>query len=114
MPIIFPLQRGQLTMTNQRASSRGVGPLVGRRPLPVQPPITLRGVTRDSAGAPLANVALEVFDAKTGQLVERLQSDGSGAFVTSPVGLGRLYQIDGYLAGAPDLAGTTLNTLQGS
>lgn len=55
-----------------------------------------------------------VFDAATGRLVERLQSDGSGNFVTSPVGLGRSYQIDGYKSGAPDLAGTTLNTLQGS
>lgn len=113
MPILFWLQ-GVRTVTNQRASARGVGPLVACKPMPVLPPITLRGVTRDSAGAALANVSLEVFDAATGRLVERLQSDGSGNFVTSPVGLGRSYQIDGYKSGAPDLAGTTLNTLQGS
>lgn len=83
-------------------------------PMPTQPPIRISGVTRDSTGAALGNVNLALFRADTEQLVERLTSDGSGNFQTSPVGLGILYQLDAYKTGSPDVAGTSVNTLQGA
>jgi hypothetical protein len=114
MTILWRLQSGRSMMTNRRGSAKGVGPLVGKKPMPQQPPIRLSGVTRDSTGAALGNVSLEVFVANTGQLVERLTSDGSGVFTSSPVGLGQQYQIDAYLTGSPDRSGTTKNDLQGA
>ena len=88
--------------------------MMANRPMPALQPIVIRGATLDSAGSPLANCALEVFDSTSGLLVERLTSDGSGNYVTSPVGMGRLYQIDAYKTGSPDVMGTTVNTLTGS
>lgn len=114
MPIIWPMQEGRSLFTNQRSNRRGIGPKISNLPMPTQPPIRLTGVTRNSSGSALGNVSIEVFVANTGQLVERLTSDGSGNFTTSPVGLGTLYQIDAYLTGSPDVAGTTKNDLQGA
>ena len=113
MPLLFPLMRGRQLITNQRANARGIGPLRANLPMPTQPPIYIRGTTKDSTGAALASVALELFRVD-GTLVERLTSDGSGNYVTSPVGLGQLYQVDAYKTGSPDVAGTTANTLQGT
>ena len=88
--------------------------MVGNMPMPVQPPIKLSGVTRDSTGAALGAVNLNVFRSDTEQLVQQLTSDGAGNFTTNPVGLGLKYQIDAYKAGNPDLAGTTKNDLTGA
>lgn len=112
--IIWPLQRGRALFTNQRSNRRGIGPKMANLPMPTQPPIRLSGVTRNSSGSALGNVSLNVFRSDTEQLVETLTSDGSGNFTTSPVGLGIKYQIDAYLAGSPDVAGTTKNDLQGA
>lgn len=113
MAILFRLQRRAL-FTNNRSSGKGVGPFVSNRPMPTQPPIRISGVTRDSTGAALGGVSLVLFRADTEQLVERMTSDGSGNYASSPVGLGILYQVDAYKPGSPDVAGTTLNTLQGA
>ena len=99
---------------NRAASGRGVGPLMANRPMPALQPIVIRGVTMDETRSPLASCNLEVFDSTSGLLVERLTSDGSGNYVTSPVGMGRLYQIDAYKAGSPDVMGTTVSTSTGS
>lgn len=115
MPVLlFPLLRWRGVRSNNRTSLRGIGPLRANLPMPTQPPIALSGVTRDSAGSPLGGVSINVFRADTEQLVQQLTSDGSGNFKTNPVGLGLKYQIDAYLAGAPDVAGTTKNDLQGA
>lgn len=113
MPILWPLNH-LAKFTNQRSSSKGVGPFQDFRPLPTAPAIRISGVTRDSSGAALGNVSLELFRADTGTLVERLTSDGSGNYASSPVGPGILYQIDAYKSGSPDVAGTTVNTLAGA
>lgn len=114
MPLLWPLLRGCAAITNRRSNARGVGPKRANRPMPTQPPIRLSGVTRDSAGTVLGNVDLELFESKTGRLVERFTSDGSGVFTSSPVGLGTTYQLDAYLTGSPDRSGTTKNDLQGA
>lgn len=112
-PVMFALMRKMIGMSNLD-SPRGISPFAaGRLPMPQQPKLTLSGVTRDSTGAALGNVSLEVFRAD-GTLASRTTSDGSGNYVTDPVGLGTLYQIDAYLPGSPDRAGTTLNNLQGA
>ena len=112
--IIWPLASKMRSMTNQRSAQRGMGPRVSGAPLPTAPPLVISGVTRDSSGNPLGNVALAVFAQPDERLVERLVSDGSGNFKTSPVGPGQKYQIDAYLDGAPPQAGTSRNDLQGS
>lgn len=114
MPLIWPLLRGRALFTNQRSNRRGIGPMRANAVMPTQPPIRLSGVTRNSSGAALGNVSLNVFRSDTEQLVQQLTSDGSGNFTTNPVGLGIKYQIDAYLTGSPDVAGTTKNDLQGA
>jgi hypothetical protein len=114
MPILWNLQRGISLITNQRSNRRGIGPKRANLPMPTQPPIKLSGVTRNSSGAALGSVSLAVFRSDTETLVQTLTSDGSGNFTTNPVGLGIKYQIDAYLAGSPDVAGTTKNDLQGA
>lgn len=113
MPILFPL-RPKTQLANRLASGRGVGPLIARRPLPVQPAIVIAGVTRDkTTGVALPGCTLKVIRTSTDATVETLVSDGAGGYVTSPVGLGLAYRVDAYLPGSPDKAGTTANTLAG-
>lgn len=108
-PVMFALMRAKIAVGND-----GVPPnMAAMLPMPQQPKLTIAGVTLDNTGAALGNVSLEVFRAD-GTLVSRTTSDGSGNYVTDPVGLGTLYQIDAYLPGSPDRAGTTQNTLQGA
>ena len=112
-PMMFALMRKVIGRSNL-ASPNGLAPFsAGMRPMPQQPSLTITGVTRDSTGAALGGVSLEVFRTD-GTLVSRTTSDGSGNFVTDPVGLGATYQVDAYLSGSPDVAGTTKNNLQGA
>lgn len=70
------------------------------------------GITRDAAGAPLPGVTVDIFrtldDVKVGAAV----SDPNGVYMV-PVYEDAVYYAVGYLAGAPDVAGTTVNTLLG-
>lgn len=94
------------------SSMRGIGPFHPAMK-PRSPPAVIRGVTRDAVGAPLASCALKVFR-QEGTLVSTTTSDGSGNYVTDPVGPGQFHQIVAYKTGSPDVAGVTLNTLQGA
>ena len=86
----------------------GKGPF--RRVLPtVVKHIT--GVTKDSTGAPLGNCVVHLFRTSDDALMYQTTSDGSGNFVFT-CGLDSYY-IVAYLPGSPDVAGVTLNTLQG-
>ena len=112
-PIMFAMMRKVIGMSKLE-SPNGLAPFsAGMRPMPQQPSLTITGVTRDSTGAALGGVSLEVFRVD-GTLASRTTSDGSGNYTTDPVGLGTRYQIDAYLTGSPDRAGTTQNTLQGA
>lgn len=112
MSILFKLQNFGAGKV-RAISPKGVAPLIPRFK-PIQPPIVITGFTLTGAGAPLAFCDIEVFRTSTGALVERLTSDVTGAFSTSPLGLGQTYQMDAYKTGAPNLAGTTDITLQGN
>lgn len=112
-PILFLLHKRR-GFTNQRASARGVGPLTPRMPLPVQPALFISGVTKDSAGSALADCTVDILRTVNDALVCSVTSDGSGNYVSNPVGLGEKFYAVAYKAGSPDVAGTTVNTLTGA
>ncbi len=70
----------------------------------------ISGVTRDSAGNALANCTVELFYTSTNALAATTQSDASGNYSFS-IGSSLACYIVAYLAGAPDVSGTTVNTL---
>ena len=82
-------------------------------PRPQAPaPIFVVGVTKNSLGVPLAGVTVDLFHSDSDVKVATVISDGSGNFSFS-VGIGEAYYAVAYLAGSPDMAGTTRNNLAG-
>jgi len=74
----------------------------------------LSGITRDSTGAALGNVTVQVFETATDRYITEVISDANGVYVI-PVGIGTgPYYLVAYIAGAPDRGGTTVNTLVGA
>jgi len=75
----------------------------------------LSGVTRDSTGAPLGNCTVHLFYASTDQFISAQISDPTTGAFTFQIGnnAGPFY-VTAYLAGTPDVAGTSLNTLLAS
>lgn len=72
----------------------------------------ITGTTKDSTGAALGSCTVQLFRTADDSFQSEITSDGSGNFsFTSP---GQFtYYIVAYKAGAPDVAGTTVNTLVG-
>lgn len=72
----------------------------------------ITGTTRDGAGAPLGNCDVRLFRTNEDVLVAEGVSDGAGAFTlfVDTGNSGHFYLV-AYLAGSPDRAGTSLNTL---
>ena len=85
--------------------------------LKVQPQPTAKweisGVTKDSVGAALPACTIDLFVTSTDVRVATTTSDGVGAYSFS-VGLSTVYYAVAYLAGSPDVAGTTVITLTGT
>ena len=82
--------------------------------------LQIAGVTRDSTGAALGGCSVQLFDvisdAPAGPVVV---SDANGNYVIPiPKGLSQLqtttWRLVTYKAGAPDVTGTSVNTLVGS
>jgi hypothetical protein len=71
----------------------------------------ISGVTRDSTGAALAGVTVDLYLTATDRRVDSVVSDGSGAFSFGATA--GPYYLVAYKAGAPDVAGTSVNTLAG-
>lgn len=69
----------------------------------------ITGVTRDGAGAVLANAEVTLYTLAD-VVIDAQLSDASGNFSFQNPGTGPFY-IVAYKAGAPDVAGTTVNTL---
>lgn len=70
--------------------------------------------TRDSSGTLVGDCEVDLFHSASDALVARAVSDGGG-LVTIIIGNNSdYYYVRAYKAGAPDLAGTTVNTLQAS
>lgn len=114
MPILFPLDRQHVNLGS--AQRLGVGPsLEGFIPLPgVQ--YVISGVTKDSAGAILGSCNVQLFETLTDRYISDTTSDATtGAYSFTNVSpMSRTYYIVAYKAGAPDVAGTTVNTLVGA
>lgn len=94
---------------------KGVPPLrFGLRPPPTYPLLLISGVTKDSTGAALASCTVDLYRTIDKTWQQTVVSDGSGNYVFSPVNNGNgPFYIVAYKAGAPDVAGTTVNTLLG-
>lgn len=110
MPMLWTLHGPNLSGGFLR---RGVpGFLHGILPLPA---IYLRifGVTKDSAGTALASCTVDLFQTLDDKFIETQTSDASGNYEFRSPSLSTAYYVVAYKAGAPDVAGTTLNTLIG-
>ena len=82
----------------------------------IAPPQMLRisGVTKDSAGVILGSCVVELYRTSDDMPLEKVTSDATtGVYQFSSVSLGQAYYVVAYKAGAPDVAGTTVNTLVG-
>lgn len=73
---------------------------------------TITGVTRDSSGVAVGNCLLDLYITGVDTLSQNGVSDASGNFTFFNPGSGPFY-IVAYKVGAPDIAGTTVNTLVG-
>lgn len=72
---------------------------------------TISGVTRDSTGAALAACVLHLFESATDTEIAQTESDASGNYTFSIGQNSGFFYIVAYKVGAPDVAGTTVNTL---
>ena len=97
------------------------GPMTFQEFDPYFPERNLRisGVTYNSAGVALGNCVVKLMQRDTDRCVCQNVSDANGNFVLQlPVGLSqantKTYYIISYLAGSPDVMGTTVNTLTGA
>lgn len=116
---IFSFSQGRLVGTNGGAmatrtwgseESYLAAPLRLNRPRFLRNVRKLAGITKNSAGATLASCTVRLFDTSTNTLFATTTSDGVGAFSFDVVPDGPFYIVS-YLAGTPDVAGTTVNTL---
>lgn len=81
----------------------------------IQPAVvlTIEGYTKDSTCAALGGCVVKLFLTSDDSLVGSTTSDGSGFYQFSNPGSGPFYAV-AYKAGSPDVAGTTVNTLEPS
>lgn len=111
-------QPGTLAMPGRVVGLGSAGPQFGhsfgkmrfRSPRFATTSVFITGVTRDGTGTPLGSCVVQLFRAWDDVFIEETVSDGSGNFSVRASGSGTFY-IVAYKAGAPDLAGTTVNTL---
>jgi hypothetical protein len=75
--------------------------------------IYVRGITKDSTGTPLGACPVHLFRTSDDVEVDQSVSDGSGNYSLVCAGSGTFYVV-AYKPGAPDVAGTTVNTLIGA
>ena len=106
-PIIFRFQDVALSGPLRR----GVAPFRSHILLCIAKNQQITGVTRDSAGAVLGGCGVELFRTASDIMMLRTVSDATtGDFRFSAPDEGPYY-IVAYKAGAPDVAGTSVNTL---
>lgn len=92
----------------------------GNSPVFPERNLKIAGVTKDSAGNPLGNCTLLLFDkADPGTKYGPFYSDAAGNYsIDIPCGLSQpqvtTWNVDAYKAGSPDVAGSSVNTLTGS
>lgn len=113
---------GILAMPNRRyaaAKPNSANPLTySSRPIrsaPMSDYIQARitGITKDSAGAVLGTCSVKLFRTSDNAFLFETISDGSGNY-SFIIGEAGPFYVVSYKVGAPDVAGTTLNTLVGT
>lgn len=70
----------------------------------------ITGITRDSTGAVLGSCVVDMFDTATDTIRGTTISDANGNYLVDGQ-IDTTYYLVAYKAGAPDVAGTTVNTL---
>lgn len=83
-----------------------------QRPKPLWFAIT--GVTRDNTGAALGACTVKLFQTSNDAMIATMVSDASGNYTFWLRDSTSNYYVVSYKTGAPDVAGTTLNTLKGA
>lgn len=80
--------------------------------VPFRQPVryTITGVTKDSTGAALGSVIVDLFDTASDVIRGTTISDANGNYLVDGQ-IDTTYYLVAYLAGSPDVAGTTVNTL---
>lgn len=84
-----------------------------RRQLPRPIRFQIGGVTRDSTGTILGTCVVKLYYTSNDLEIAQVTSDGSGNYAFWVGDSVTNYYVVAYKAGAPDVAGTTLNTLKG-
>lgn len=75
----------------------------------------ISGLTVDSGGTPIGNVAVDIFESASDTIRGSTISDAAGNYAVEISGdLGLTFYVRGYKTGSPDVAGTTVNTLVAS
>lgn len=110
-PIIFPLMRLMGAVGGKRRVPAFL--VAEKRPFTTTI-LRIVGVTKDSTGAPLAGCTVDLFRTIDNVMIDSVVSDASGNYVFTSAGTQFSYYIVAYKAGAPDVAGTTVNTLLGA
>jgi hypothetical protein len=105
-----------LLIRNQPSLHGNKGPLIFKTNMvgeQAKLKFTISGVTKDSAGNPLGGCTVDVFLTATDQKLGTSVSDANGNYSVNigVAGMGQPCYCVAYLAGAPDVAGTTVNTL---
>lgn len=76
--------------------------------------VIISGYTRDSAGSVLGNCVVDLFRTVDDLRLDTGTSDANGYYQFRTAVPAEMYFVVAYKAGAPDTAGTTVNTLIGS
>lgn len=72
----------------------------------------IRGITKDSGGTPISGVIVQGFVTSTDAYVGEVQSMDDGSYILPTFTLpGVQHYLVGYKPGAPDIGGTTVNTI---
>lgn len=105
-PAILPLP----LLLSPTAKLRLSGPLYATIPIYQR----IYGVTRDSTGAVLAGCTVDLFRTSDNAFIGSATSDATGNYEFRTAGPASTYYAVAYLAGSPDVFGTTANTLVGA
>ena len=85
---------------------------IARRSVPLWFAIT--GVTRDNSGVALGSCVVKLYTTPGDSMVATQTSDGSGNFTFWVNDSTSNYYLRSYKTGAPDVAGTSVNTIVGA
>ena len=81
---------------------------------PVASVVKVSGITKDATGAALGSCVVDLYRTTNDVFVKRTTSDATGAYAFDVAGTDGPFYVVAYKAGAPDVAGTSVNTLVGT